>query len=91
MARWTVSVNSTQRNGTESGTIEAWNAAYDTAMTLVTDGVRDTITLDVDGSVTTVHPANSGNDGDFAATLDIIVAGRVDLINVLSAPEDQAG
>lgn len=91
MVTWTVSANDYRHGGMESGIIEAWNAAYDTATALVSDGVCDTITLDVDGSVTRIHPANSGNEGNVAATLEILARSRLDVVNVLSAPDDEDG
>lgn len=81
MPTWTVTAAQGRRAGHADTTAQAWRAAHDAAREIVRAAQVEVINLDVDGQISTVHPARSGDHAvDLEGTLQILDDGQDALV-----------
>lgn len=81
MHSWTTSTIDSHSAGETDTTGHAWQAAHQAAADIVRTGELETLTLEVDGQQATIRPCDTGDTpADVAATLEVIEAGRVDVV-----------
>lgn len=92
MPAWTMTIEldneHVRRAGEETTTAQAWDAVHHAAAELVRAGRLGPITLEVDGTRSTIRPADTGDtDADTAATLEVIESGRIAVVDAHQAGE----
>lgn len=92
MHTWTVDTDTARQRGDADTPAHAWHAAHTAAAGLVRAGHLEPLTLTVDGQHSTIRPADSGDEAaDIAATLELIDAGRGDVVAAhMSAAERES-
>ena len=81
MHTWTTNSTCQHTSGQAETPAQAWQAAHAAAADIVRTGELKALTLEVDGQQATLRPADSGERAsDIAAALEVIEAGRVDVV-----------
>lgn len=88
MYTWIMATSQTHTTGEADTRAQAWHAAHVAAADTVRAGTLERLTLDVDGDRCTITPADSGDAAaDAAAALEVVEAGRIDLVAAHVAAE----
>ena len=95
MSTWTMTMkigHEVIRRGDDAATTaQAWDAVHQAAAEFVRVGQLGPISLEVDGTRSTIHPAESGDPAaDAEATLEVIESGRVALVEAHEAAHEAA-
>lgn len=91
MHTWTTSTIDSHSAGEADTAGHAWQAAHQAAASIVLAGELETLTLEVDGQQATIRPSDTGDTAtDVAATLEVIEAGRVDVVAAHQSTTDEA-